>query len=83
MGIPSKTAQTIVAQWFDGSQKFATLLQQSYLKLPQNTANYQKSGWKKKAIENPQAVVAQGFSLVTRRGFEPRTHCLKGSCSAD
>ena len=21
--------------------------------------------------------------LVTRRGFEPRTHCLKGSCSAD
>ena len=20
--------------------------------------------------------------LVTRRGFEPRTHCLKGSCSA-
>ncbi len=23
------------------------------------------------------------FFLVTRRGFEPRTHCLKGSCSAD
>ena len=23
------------------------------------------------------------LSLVTRRGFEPRTHCLKGSCSAD
>ena len=22
------------------------------------------------------------FFLVTRRGFEPRTHCLKGSCSA-
>jgi hypothetical protein len=21
--------------------------------------------------------------LVTRRGFEPRTHCLKGSCSAN
>ncbi len=21
--------------------------------------------------------------VVTRRGFEPRTHCLKGSCSAD
>ena len=21
--------------------------------------------------------------LVTRRGFEPRTHCLKGSCSTD
>src|SRR5699024_3097312 len=21
--------------------------------------------------------------MVTRRGFEPRTHCLKGSCSAD
>ena len=24
----------------------------------------------------------KGFSLVTQRGFEPRTHCLKGSCSA-
>lgn len=23
------------------------------------------------------------FNMVTRRGFEPRTHCLKGSCSAD
>lgn len=23
------------------------------------------------------------FFLVTRRGFEPRTHCLKGSCSAN
>ena len=22
------------------------------------------------------------FFVVTRRGFEPRTHCLKGSCSA-
>ena len=22
-------------------------------------------------------------TLVTRRGFEPRTHCLKGSCSAN
>ena len=22
------------------------------------------------------------FLLVTRRGFEPRTHCLKGNCSA-
>ena len=21
--------------------------------------------------------------VVTQRGFEPRTHCLKGSCSAD
>lgn len=21
--------------------------------------------------------------LMTRRGFEPRTHCLKGSCSAN
>ena len=23
------------------------------------------------------------FLLVTRRGFEPRTHCLKGNCSAN
>ena len=22
-------------------------------------------------------------AVVTRRGFEPRTHCLKGSCSAN
>ena len=29
--------------------------------------------------KNPQAVAAQGFSMVTRRGFEPRTHCLKDS----
>ena len=25
----------------------------------------------------------RSIKLVTRRGFEPRTHCLKGSCSAD
>ncbi len=31
----------------------------------------------------PRTVAAQGIYLVTRRGFEPRTHCLKGSCSAD
>ncbi len=24
----------------------------------------------------------KAFQMVTRRGFEPRTHCLKGSCSA-
>ena len=30
----------------------------------------------------PGALQLQGFQLVTRRGFEPRTHCLKGSCSA-
>ena len=25
----------------------------------------------------PEALAVQGFSLVTRRGFEPRAHCLK------
>ena len=39
-----------------------------------------------KKAEIPQPLRCQrlqDFSLVTRRGFEPRTHCLKGSCSAD
>ena len=25
----------------------------------------------------------QLFFMVSHRGFEPRTHCLKGNCSAD
>ncbi|MPM31595.1 hypothetical protein SDC9_78151 [bioreactor metagenome] len=29
----------------------------------------------------PRAIKALGKMLVTRRGFEPRTHCLKGSWS--
>ena len=33
--------------------------------------------YKEKALAEASAF------LVTRRGFEPRTHCLKGSCSAD
>ncbi len=52
----------------------------NYPKSRQITGNPEGS---KKQQKNPQAVAAQGLSLVTRRGFEPRTHCLKGSCSAD
>ena len=37
-----------------------------------------KTGKKNK----PQNLCGSRVSLVTRRGFEPRTHCLKGSCSA-
>ena len=35
-----------------------------------------------KAMQKTDTQTRVGF-LVTRRGFEPRTHCLKGSCSAD
>ena len=34
---------------------------------------------KSRKSKNPRAVEALGFQLVTRRGFEPRTHCLKDS----
>ena len=43
------------------------------------TAMYYENGeWTTSAL-----VDKRGFCLVTWRGFEPRTHCLKGSCSAD
>ena len=35
---------------------------------------------KGRQIEKPESATAFRF-LVTRRGLEPRTHCLKGSCS--
>ena len=38
-----------------------------------------KEEYKQKILPNFDRI----FCLVTRRGFEPRTHCLKGSCSAD
>ena len=33
--------------------------------------------------KRPSLLATASFYLVTRRGFEPRTHCLKGSCSAN
>lgn len=33
--------------------------------------------------KRPPPKAMTSFCLVTRRGFEPRTHCLKGSCSAN
>ncbi len=56
-------------------QHFCNKSTKKRLKTRQITRDPDGRKWKEK---NPRTVAAQGFSMVTRRGFEPRTHCLKG-----
>ncbi len=46
----------------------------------QNSAGI-KSTYRKKERRSKQYKACS--DVVTRRGFEPRTHCLKGNCSAN